>query len=120
MIGELVLFEVGKDDGCKGGEKRGAFVYGAVVDRVPYLVQLAGFRLSRHIWAYCLGTSLKDSGAIEVLVVFYGVAVLDDAFSPTKRRRSAKVLLDMSQVPDMYDVLIRCQRVWMYLDAHGA
>jgi hypothetical protein len=30
--------------------------------------------------AYRLCTAFKDSRSIEVLVVFYGVAVLDDAF----------------------------------------
>jgi hypothetical protein len=38
---------------------------------------------------YCLGASIKDGGAIEVLVVFYGVAVLDDAFGATEGRRGA-------------------------------
>jgi hypothetical protein len=31
--------------------------------------------------AYRLGAAVEDSRSVEVLVVFYGVAVLDDAFS---------------------------------------
>jgi hypothetical protein len=32
---------------------------------------------------YRLGAAVEDSRSVEVLVVFYGVAVLDDAFSAT-------------------------------------
>ncbi len=39
VVGELVLFEVGEDDGGEGGEQRGALIYRAVVDGVPYLQQ---------------------------------------------------------------------------------
>ena len=76
VIGELVFLEVGEYDGCEGGEKRGAFVYGAVVYGVPYR----------------LGASFEYGGAIEVLVVFYGVAVLDDAFGATESRRGAETV----------------------------
>jgi hypothetical protein len=45
VVRELVLFEVGKDDGCEGGEEGGTLVYGAVMDRFPYLSGLVGSRL---------------------------------------------------------------------------
>lgn len=64
--------------------------------------------------------SFEYGTTVEVLVVFYGVAVLDDTFGSTKGWRGAEVLLDMSPVSDVHDVLIRRQRIRMYLDAHGA
>ena len=76
VIGKLVFLEVGKYDGCEGGEKRGAFVYGAVVYGVPYR----------------LGASFEYGGAIEVLVVFYGVAVLDNAFGAAESGRGAEAV----------------------------
>jgi hypothetical protein len=74
VVCELVLLEVREDDGCEGGEKGGAFVYRAVVYRFPYR----------------LGAPFEYGGAIEVLVVFYGVAVLDDAFGAAEGRRGAR------------------------------
>lgn len=37
VVCELVLLQVGEDDGGEGGEEGGALVYRAVVDGVPYL-----------------------------------------------------------------------------------
>ena len=42
VVCELVLFQVGKNDGGKGGKEGGTFVDGAVVDGVPYLGCSAG------------------------------------------------------------------------------
>ena len=74
VVCELVLFEVRENDGCEGGEQRRAFVYRAVVYRFPYR----------------LGASFEYSGTIKILVVFYGVAVLDDAFGAAEGRRGAR------------------------------
>lgn len=41
------------------------------------------------VLAYCLRASIEDGGAVEVLVVFDGVAVLDDAFGAAVGWRSA-------------------------------
>jgi len=49
-----------------------------------------------------LGASFEYGGAIEILVVFYRVAVLDDAFGAAKRWRG----------------IIRCQRIRVYLYSH--
>jgi hypothetical protein len=49
------------------------------VDGIPYLPLSAAWHDSKHGGTYCLGTSVENGGAVEVLVVFYGVAVLDDA-----------------------------------------
>jgi len=71
---------------AEGGEEGGAFVYRAVVDSIPY----------------CLGASFEYGGAIETLVVFYGVAVLDDAFGAAERWRG----------------IVRRQRIRVYLYSH--
>jgi hypothetical protein len=81
VVCEFIFLEVCKNYGSKGGEEGGALIDGAVVDRVPYLARSAARHDSKHGSTYSLGASVKDSGSVEVLVVFYGVAVLDDAFS---------------------------------------
>lgn len=101
MVCELVLLEVGEDDGCEGGEEGGAFVYRAVVDSIPYLCRVSFDRRER-CWTYCLGASFEYGGAIETLVVFYGVAVLDDAFGAAERWRG----------------IVRRQRIRVYLYSH--
>jgi hypothetical protein len=88
VVCKLVLLEVREDDGGKGGEERGAFVDGAVVNRLPYLRYLADIL---HTWhgSYCLRASFENRRSVEVLVVFYGIAILDDAFGAAEGRWGA-------------------------------
>jgi hypothetical protein len=62
------------------------------VDCFPYLSYVS----ERRVWilsAHCLGASLEDSRSVEVLVIFDGVAVLDDALGAAKGwRRTADAL----------------------------
>jgi hypothetical protein len=68
--------------------------------------------------AYRLGASFEDSGAIEALVVFDGVAVLDDAFGATEGRgRAMNALLD-GYASKSHDILVGGKCIWMYLNAH--
>jgi hypothetical protein len=52
-----------------------------------------------HLSAYRLCASLEDSGPVEVLVILYGVAVLDDAFGATEGwRRAVDALSALSDI----------------------
>ena len=91
VVCELVLFQVREDDGCEGGEERRAFVYRAVVDRVPYLPASVTRICMVQSVAHCLGASIEYGCAVEVLVIFDSIAVLDDALGAAVVRRCATV-----------------------------
>lgn len=92
MVRELVLFEICKDDGGKGAEEGGAFVDGAVMDRIPYLQMSVDSQIP-FAGPYRLRASVEYGTTIEIFVVFYSVAVLDDAFSAAVRWWRAAVNL---------------------------
>jgi hypothetical protein len=89
VVSKSILLEVCEDDGCEGGKEGGALVYRAVVDRFPYLILSAKCFQRMAVSTYCLSASFEYGGAVEVLVVFDCVAVLDDAFCAAVGWRSA-------------------------------
>lgn len=57
---------------------------------IPYLGRISRAPGIYRWEAHCLGASVEDGGAVEVLVVFDGVAVLDDAFGAAECWRCAR------------------------------
>jgi hypothetical protein len=102
MVGEFVLFQIGKAYDRKGRKQGRTRVYGAVPDRVPYL---GGVRPSspglpgEHLLRYRRARSSDHLLPVQVPVVLDGIDILDHALRTVKARGDAARSSVITNIP---------------------